>query len=559
MRPALVQITFTHLLRHLGRRRPVLSHVALFAALVLAQAPIVGVGVVPLDEGQLVNIASRLLAGEVLYRDIYTGIMPASYYLGAATIGLFGGDLLATRWLQAVLNALVFVSLLRLGLYVVRPFWAWLAPLWFVVLATISFPIYTMYGYSSLGLAVGLLVTLAWMHHLESGRAASAFAASMALAVCTLTKQNYGVFVGMACAAGWLARRPWESQDGPDLSRSMQRLVAPAAAVGAVVVAAFGVAGALWPLLEATVVTIFGAQLSAFDQPVPPIFGVHPERDGLFVFLYTPGTLFAYLMAGQPLLGVSMSPLVRSLAIRVGYGTALAAVAGALPVTVATWAVRGASAAARVFLLAAFATLFFLGMFPSAVWSHLAAVLPPLLLIPAVVADLLEGEDPPAWRRWLLRAPVALVTAAALVAVPVMVRDLRGWNDVPFGFPNASVHVSPQRRTLFSQAAEFLMDCADEGEPVFVAPDMPLLYFLTGRPNPTPYDLIIPGDVRDDRIVEILEDRHVRCVVWNPEMYPQFGPFEELFPRTHEYLVGRFETVRTVGAGGQEWRCLRRD
>jgi hypothetical protein len=36
-----------------------------------------------LDEGALVHIADRIASGEVLYRDVATGVMPAAYYLHA--------------------------------------------------------------------------------------------------------------------------------------------------------------------------------------------------------------------------------------------------------------------------------------------------------------------------------------------------------------------------------------------------------------------------------------------------------------------------------------------
>jgi hypothetical protein len=93
-------------------------------------------------------------------------------------------------------------------------------------------------------------------------------------------------------------------------------------------------------------------------------------------------------------------------------------------------------------------------------------------------------------------------------------------------------------------------------EPVFVAPDQPLLYFLADRRNPTPYDLVIPGEVDGDRIVARLEATGTRCVVYNPRMYLQFAPFEELFPQVARHLAGSYRRVGSFGAPGREWHGL---
>ena len=102
----------------------VAAGIALLA--LLAQLPILGRGVVPLDEGQLVAIAERLRQGEVLYRDVYTGIFPGIYYLTAL---LFGHYSLRSTWSKVILvlavlpitvlkNAVRIVTLSLLSIHV---------------------------------------------------------------------------------------------------------------------------------------------------------------------------------------------------------------------------------------------------------------------------------------------------------------------------------------------------------------------------------------------------------------------------------------------------------
>ena len=107
-------------------------------------------------------------------------------------------------------------------------------------------------------------------------------------------------------------------------------------------------------------------------------------------------------------------------------------------------------------------------------------------------------------------------------------------------------------------AHEFLSECAVDDETIFVAPDMPLLYVLTCKRNPTPYDLIIPGNVDDETIVQGLRRFDTRCVVRNAAMYAQFESFEALFPQVSAYLDSSFEVVRTLESQGNRWLCLQR-
>ena len=64
-----------------------------------------------MDEGHLVATAQRLLDGDLLYRDIQTGIFPGVYYLAALLFEMFGMDVLVTRWAQVVVNTVIAVSL----------------------------------------------------------------------------------------------------------------------------------------------------------------------------------------------------------------------------------------------------------------------------------------------------------------------------------------------------------------------------------------------------------------------------------------------------------------
>lgn len=520
------------------------------------QLPIHDRAVVPMDEGHLATAATRLLDGDRLYRDVHTGIFPGVYHVTALLFRLFGSDLLVTRWAQLVANLAIALALWRVALRAVAPLWAALPPLLHLCLVPVAFPVLTMFNYSSLALLLASFSLLFLLRYREGSRTADAVALGLLLAGTALTKQNLGGLVLAAVALGLL----WDGR-----SRSLRERaahVAPVALAAAAPVAAaaawFAATGTLHDLVSTTLLELGASQLEHFDNPIPPIFGAHPARDARFVFLYTPPLLFNEMLHGGTLLGLAVTPGLRSLAIRLSYGVPIAALLAA-PLALAlvrrgmapaAW--RGAAATLT------FAWLYAFGIFPSAIWSHLAFVLPPTLLALAIAGDrvgaaLARAGRIPA-RAWAGLA-LGLVAAAALVAARGSL-DVRRWNPVPLELPRASLSSSADQVALYRGATAFLESCARPGEPVFVAPDIPILYFLSDRRNPTPYDLTIPGNVDGALIIERLEASRTRCVLFNPRMYPEFPAFERLFPDLARYLAQRYRRAAVIGAGGVQWHGL---
>ena len=533
---------------------------AVAALALVVQIPILDRSVVWVDEGQLLAIADRLRHGDVLYRDVYTGIFPGIYYLTALLLDVFGEDVVVTRWAQAVVNALTAVCLWRIGLRAMEPAWAAVAPLLYMVLVAVDFPGLSMFNYSPLALLFGLGALLFLLRQLQSARMADGVAAGVLLGACGLVKQNFGALAVAALMLGFA----WGRKGAPLGRRSVMTGLLPMLASGAAlaVAAAAGLAaaGAFPEFVRATVGTLWESQFAvdAFSYPIPPIFGSHPSDDGTFVFVYTPAALFNYLMRGEEIFGVSMSPLVLGAAIRLAYGGALVTLlAGAallwLERRAGTPERRGATRAVVVF-----AGLLFLGIFPSAVWSHLAFVLPPVLVVLGVVGDrtwqALARRRATAARAWA--TAWALVLLVGLAVGAHIARDLGRWYPVPLGLARASLYVAPAQRRLLVGGTRFIERCAEPEDPVFVAPDLPLLYFVTDRRNPTPYDLVIPGDVDEARIVERLAATGTRCVVYNPKMFLKFAPFDELFPELARFLVSDYRRVAVIEGEGHEWYGL---
>ena len=516
---------------------------------------------VPMDEGQLVVIASRILDGQVLYRDMHTGIGPGIYHFTAALFALFGEDLVVTRWAEIGVNAIIALLLWLLSIRVVRLHWAMLAPAAFLFLITAGFPVLTMLNYSSLALLTALSSLLMLLRYLESGRSLDGFALGGLLALTALTKQNYGVF---SILAAFIAI-PWMRRETPLAENSLARSLLPVVASGGAVAIScmlyFASRGALPDLIRATLIDLHGSQLEAFSNPIPSILGALPRDDPRFVFLYTPPALFNHMMHGGLILGLPISPVLRETTVRLSYGLPLAAlllVPFALRATRHQHDARNQREASTIVL---FAALFFLGIFPSAIWSHLAFVLPPTLLVLALLFDRLEeiGHRRFPRTRWIGIACSTLLTLVFIGASVRIAGIIQGWFPVPLGLPRASVSVAPDQAKLYRGAVAFISRCAAPGETTLSLPDIPLVQFLAARPNPTPYELMIPGNVRGDIIIRRLETDETRCIVYNPRMYPEFDPFEELFPEVSAYLRENYRKAAVIRGEGSEWYGLMRN
>jgi hypothetical protein len=526
------------------------------AAGILVQLPTHDRSVVPIDEGQLAAIADRISRGQVLYRDVYTGIFPGVYHVAAWLLAAFGDDLLVLRRAQVVVNALTALCLWRVAFRAARPAWAWLAPALYLEVVVFDFPGLSMLNYSPLAMLFALAALLGLLRHLERGRAADAVASGLCLGACVLVKQNFGILASLAVLAGLALARGTPAGARP-LTRRLVLFALGGAALVAPVAVAFAAAGALPALVEATLLSIGATQLDAFRDPLPPIFGAHPE-DPRFVFLYTPAALFNYLVRGEELFGSTVSPALRGAAIRVAYGGALAALAAGALAALAAGRAGHVGALAALRAVVAFGLLLFLGIFPSAIWSHLAFVAAPVLLVAAVVAERVDRALAARSRAasWAWRAAWAGVAALGAVAAARVSADVARWYPEPLGVARGGLRVDPGQRALLRGATRFLERCARPDEPVFAAPDLPVLYFLADRPNPTRFDLVIPGNVSGAAIVESLERSATRCVVYNPRMYLQFRPFPELFPEVAAHLESAFRRAAEIRGGDAVWYGL---
>ena len=524
---------------------------------VAVQMPLYDRSIVPMDEGHLLTTADAMLNGRHLYVDIHTGIFPGIYLITSALLGLFGHEVLVTRWAAVGVNVVTVVALFQIGRYFMSLRWASLAPLLHLILIAMAFPVLSMFNYSTVAVAFGLVALWCLLRYFEDGKVGDAVLLGLFIAAAALTKQNFGALIFLSLFIALI----WNRKDSVLSSRNWLHILFPIAASGAALTLAvifyFLFEGSLPALFDSTILSIVDSQFENFNNPIPPLFGPHPTEDGRFLFLYTPPTLFNALLQGEEFVGLKVTPWVRSISIRASYGIPILAMGMSLfflifPTRKADHRTRRASRSAILF-----AVIFSLGIFPSAIWSHLAFVTVPILLLLGFCADRIEtslasrsfGLSVGLWRT-TVGLLALLATGAGIYSALAVMR----WNPEALDLDRArGLYVSPRSHSLVTGAVKYLDQCARPGEPVLILPDIPILYFLADRPNPSPFDLAIPGAVDGRMIVIRSEEAGIRCAVVNPKIYPEFPALSEIYPRVHNYLSQGFQTVEIIKAGDSRW------
>jgi hypothetical protein len=118
--------------------------------------------------------------------------------------------------------------------------------------------------------------------------------------------------------------------------------------------------------------------------------------------------------------------------------------------------------------------------------------------------------------------------------------------------PRARVKLHPDKRKLVAALLRRIRRLTEPGEPIFVAPYAPVLYYLSGRPNPTGYDLLLPGQESAEThasIRDTLESSGVRLVLLDDSARDgrEDRRFSRYAPTLSDYIERNFRLQQRVG------------
>ena len=465
------------------------------------------------DESLILYESTRILHGEVLYRDVFEIITPGSLWVFAGLFHLFGATLTVARVAMAVVHALivllVFATCRGLGvrrdlaaaaalthLAVGQPAWPYASPHWLGTLLQLA------------------LLWLAAARPLR-GRVATALAMGLAVGALILVQQQKGAVMALA-AALWLALDALVERrlSGAASWRALLAAeLACAAAALAVVVPALALtvtrAG-----LEPVLIALVRYPLQNYPSVVSAPWG-HVDLLNAELAAHTFPTLLAYLPVG-------LLPIAAR--------------------AVATWRRRDDAVRGLVALLTlAGAASASIGYFPD--FIHIAFIAPLFLVALAVALDWLLGLLPA--QRWRAAAPPALAAVLLAALAAQLARNWqRAWAEYPVAYQTPFGRVDLRNPGIAAQTdlVRALVDASSTRE-LLAYPGLPIVYLMTGANNPTPFQLLSPsynGLPTVRAAIDTLERRQVPLVVI-------VDPFVEKDDPLVRYVHEHYERVGDSG------------
>lgn len=503
-------------------RAPYLSAVVVAVAFVYALG-FHDKGLVMGEEGQILTEAEGILSGKVLYRDIDGYVAPGVWYLTALVLAVGGHTVNATRVAMAALFALQVGVVFALTERAASRRAAFAAAGGLLLLKVLAFPLGVFIWYTDFAVFFGLVAVWALFLHEQEGAPRWLVFAGAAAALSVVFKQNIGGYVWIALTAFLLVHHRTR--------RALALFQAPVAVIGLATLAYFGAAGALPELLRGLLYVPFAGFYETGRMSYLTAFKPGP-LDPMEAYHYLP-VLFWEERFLHPGSGAVLAPVARAIGIGM-YAAPIAVTAVAL---LRLRRRRPLEREALLLLLGAGAI--FLGSFPRADFVHVAQTLVGFVPLAAWLAARA------AWRRalWIGLAPAAAVVAAFCVAVV--------WQlpyDHRLDLPKARVWVSEPFFRSVTETLTWLEEEVPPDAPVAFVPASPMYHFLTDRPVPHRYTVMMQPNIGFDGgadVARALQESGVRYVVYGQLELPGLIPFEDYAPALLDYLEANFSPVES--------------
>ncbi len=481
------------------------------------------------DEGYLLGGVTRILDGEILYKDFHHTYAPGRFYLVAFLFRIFGEDLLVLRGLWVALRAsIVGLAYLAGRRILPRPAAAAAALLFLAAPGPWHKSFFHFFLLANALALTGL-----------KGRGRGAVAAAGLLAGITcLFRQDLGAFVAIAYALLFVLRR--RTGESPRRAAAFFLCAALPIASFAIYFLSKGALG------EAASKVLFAGleDNRTNDLPFPPLFrGLPAGGDGaallgLRLLYYLPVPLALAALARAAL---SLGRRPEALALLVF--SAL----GLLSFHQAIWRSDLAhlfQATGMFYLLLPWALVEAAGR-RRAVGATLPLALAPLLYL--VVTGYASIYRSPGGQARLAAEGFQPIPPYYTGARPAERGEL-----VRLSTPKARVRVAPEE-ALFVEKIRGVVDrYSRPGDYILTVPGFQLIYFLFDRANPTQYVHLrraLDSRAEEDRYIRDLLDRPTKLVLLRDAALDgrEERRFRRYAPRVAEAIEGAFDPVESIG------------
>lgn len=458
-----------------------------------------------LDFGLEASVAQRIANGQAPYRDFFILVPPLHFLLSGGTMAILGTSLTSLHVFAAGTGAAVTVLVWA----VVRDVTSSRTPAIVAWLLTVLFSHGMTGTVPSYSLTAALFAVATVFAALQAERHASskwAVAAGLFLAFAGWSKQTVGIYMALALSASGVVC--------PALRRHFRLAALAALLVSAGFLLYLAQARALDDFIRDAVTFPITSFDSEADLPVPSLsqagLGTYGLRAGLFFAavgaLLAVACIHGYLFVKQRLVPSAGEILV-------------------------------SFSAAAVFLIVTERYSFF----------NLRAAFPLLIATTVVAGDKLYQHANGYWRRITVVAICAVVGLLMGTGVHMTARHGDGLVARSFQDQKLLLHADDALRADFVLS---LISDIPHDRSVLVLPASPLYYFLSDRPNPSPLDLVIPGNVTPTGRRQLLDEIMRADVVIVDESFSMEGRYlEDYEPQVVALIRDEFKPDRRHPSG----------
>jgi len=471
-------------------------------------------GINLLDEGYLLDPVTRVMQGELPYRDFRHFYPPGSFYLFSACFNIFGTDIGVTRLFWAVLHSVAACFAYLIARRFVSPLYALAGAALFVIAPA---P-----WHKSFFVCLPLVCLWVYLKYIDNRGYRWLTIAALTSAGAFLFRQDvalYGclVFVVMM---------------------SMSRDSAGGA-----------------PKLE---VVKFMFLFVAFVLPVL-IFFYSRDALGAFtreVFLSGYKGTKAYDLSFPPFFPLFSADLTSTLKGKLFYLPFLIYVLSAAYLIVMWGALKKDGLHIKYACLLLYGCLVLLQLKNRTDLPHLWQVLPLVYLAAAVFFGRAFTKSARfSWSGPLLMAVLVLgVTSVALQDPNSGSIAFKKGCDTLLDLPRAKVYLTKPRATELREAVGFIEANSGKGDYILALPNIPMLYFLADRKNPTFTELFMRGMTSDradqERVIQDIEAKRVNLVALNLRETDGFikeRQFKEHSPILYSYIMSHYAEAGRAG------------
>jgi hypothetical protein len=488
------------------------------------------------EEGAPLHVAQRLLQGDRLYTDVVLFFGPLPFELLAVLFRLFGEHLYVARGAIVLLQGLGTASVFALARRGDAGPLAHAAAALQASVPMLLFPFFSIYFHSTLAALFSVLAVYAAVRGVDSVRWAAT--AGVLIGCVALCKQSVGIVLAITLVAMVVLH----ARPGTRVAIG-GGIVGGGLAVALVTLLGFLARGSLGAFVESMVMAPL-ALGDSFRMPFPEVWppgdiGLIARKNWIY---YAPQ---AFVLAGGQL-HAKQTSLIELVAQGLY----------ALPfVTVAATALQAArrrlTRSAALQLGAVLASI--AGLFPRTDWGHLSMALPAASIQLLLLAN--GHASAIGWRkrgRGVLAALLTLGLTAAAISSALLLYGLA--TQPPW---DARVPVRPvtdnNLLSVVPRVVKYLKEKTTPGEPIFVARQEPLLYFITGTRNPSRYEGLLhyQQDREASEIVSALPS--VRYVVMSEVDQAGMGNYVKELPAVVKHLERHFRIPPDFPLDGSQW------